>query len=142
MALCLLLAGCSSALSVTPPPQPAADVAAVCAALQHELPTTVAGQSQRETTPASELTAAWGDPPIVLRCGVSAPAGLTPTSEVTNVNGVDWYPEPLTAGYRFTTTGRRAYVQVDVPSQYASQAGGLTQIGPAILAADPPAPGR
>lgn len=138
--MCLLLSACSSQLSVTPPPQPGADVAAVCASLQHTLPTTVAGQSARETTPTSALTAAWGDPPIVLRCGVPAPAGLTPTSQVTSVNGVDWYPEQLTAGYRFTATGRTAYVEVTVPSQYASQAGGLTQIGPAVLAADPVTP--
>jgi hypothetical protein len=112
----------------------------VCSALQHALPSTVAGQSAREPTPSSDLTAAWGDPPIVLRCGVPAPAGLTPTSQVTNVNGVDWYPEQLTGGYRFTATGRKAYVEVTVPSQYASFAGGLTQIGPAILAADPLTP--
>lgn len=56
------------------------------------------------------------------------------------MNGVEWFPEPLTAGYRFTTTGRTANVQVDVPTQYASQAGGLTQIGPAVLAADPITP--
>lgn len=136
----LLLSGCSAAVSVTPPAVPSPPVAAVCAALQKALPDTLAGQPRRDTTPTSSLTAAWGDPPIVLRCGGPAPPGLTPTSQVTNVNGVDWFPEPLTAGYRFTTTGRTAYVELVVPTRYAAQAGGLTQIAPAILATDPVTP--
>jgi hypothetical protein len=136
----LLLSGCAASLEVTPPAPSSPAVARICDALQAALPATVAGQSRRDTSPSSALTAAWGDPPIVLRCGVPRPAALTATSQVTEINGVDWFAEPLADGYLFTTSGRTAYVEVTVPSAYASQAGGLTQIGPAVLATDPKTP--
>ena len=134
--LTLLLAGCSQAVAITPPaPDPTA--AAACAKLAAALPATVAGQDRRDTAPDSDLTAAWGDPPIVLRCGVARPTGLTQTAQVTSIDGVDWYPQERTAGYVFTTSGRVAYVELAVPSTYGSQAGGLPDLGAAITAAVP-----
>lgn len=134
--LALLVAGCSRAVAVTPP-TPDPTVAAACAKLAAALPAIVAGQDRRDTTPDSTLTASWGDPPIVLRCGVGRPAGLTQTTQVTSVNGVDWFPQQRTAGYVFTTSGRVAYVEVAVPADYGSQAGGLPDLGAAITAAIP-----
>jgi hypothetical protein len=134
--LALLLAGCSQAVAITPP-TPDTAAALACAALAAALPSTVAGQDRRDTTPDSGLTAAWGDPPIVLRCGVARPVGLTQTAQVTAINGVDWYPQERTAGYVFTTSGRVAYIEVAVPSTYGSQAGGLPALGAAISATVP-----
>ena len=91
------------------PPWPAAP-------WRERLPTELYGQPARSTVPVDGTTAAWGDPPIVLRCGVPRPAELTPTSTLVEVEGVSWYPEELSAGYRFTSTGREANVEVTVPA--------------------------
>ena len=71
----------------------------------------------RATTPASPLTAAWGDPAAVLRCGVPRPAGLSPTSDVIEVEGVAWFLVESAKGYTFTTVGRTANVELTVPAQ-------------------------
>jgi hypothetical protein len=51
----------------------------------------------------------------VLRCGVGRPAGLTATSQVVEVNGVEWFLTEPAPAYVFTTVGRGTYVQVRVP---------------------------
>jgi hypothetical protein len=109
-----VLAGCSSsaALRVTPPDGPARG----CRGLHHALPSEVDGRSSRDTTPSSTRTAAWGSPAVVLSCGVVRPAGLTPTSELVEVNGVAWFLDERPSAYVFTATGRSAYLQVRVPS--------------------------
>jgi hypothetical protein len=115
-----------------PAPVPPAEVAAACAALPAALPEQVESQSRRPTSPASSLTAAWGDPAIVLRCGVPRPAALEPTSEVVEVNGVEWFGEPTADGYVFTTTGRVANVEVRVPNAYAPEVNPLTDLAAAV----------
>jgi hypothetical protein len=52
----------------------------------------------------------------VLRCGVDKPRGLTPTAEIIEVNGVEWFLSESRRGYTFTTVGRVAYVELTVPS--------------------------
>ena len=109
----VVLAGCSSpAVHVAPPDGPGRG----CAALHHALPSEVDGRSSRGTTPASARTAAWGSPAVVLRCGVARPAGLTPTSELVEVNGVAWFLDERPSAYVFTATGRSAWLQLRVPS--------------------------
>ena len=100
---------------------PAAGRGRRCAALARGLPPRLDGQPRRAVNPSSPLTAAWGNPPIVLRCGVPLPAALTPTAELTVVNGVAWFPEPAGAATpaRFTEVGREAYVELTVPARYA-----------------------
>ncbi len=102
-AVCLLaLAGCSQggapgAVSV---PRPSAAAAKLCRALHRALPGTVDGLARRSTRPASDFTAAWGSPAIVLRCGVPTPDVLTPgnahynpTADAAEIDGVDWLPQ-------------------------------------------------
>jgi len=114
VALVTALAGCAGAppVPVSPPTGPARD----CARLRAALPETVADGEQRATTPASRRTAAWGDPPVVLRCGVPRPAGLTPTAQLIEVNGVDWVLAERARWFVFTTAGRRTYVELRVPA--------------------------
>jgi len=116
------------------PPSPGPTPAAACADLATHLPDRVHALSRREVTPPSPLTAAWGDPPIVLRCGVPRPAALRADSTVLSVNGVDWFAQNLTRGTRFTTTGRVAYVQVDVPEDYTSPTDALADLTEAVRA--------
>jgi hypothetical protein len=110
---------CSSPATPVAVPAPAAAGAAVCAQLDAALPDVVNGQPARRTAPESPLTAAWGYPSIVLRCGVGRPAALQPTSTLESVNEVDWFREETADATRFTTTGRSVNVEVVVPDAYA-----------------------
>jgi hypothetical protein len=133
-----LVAACSVTVAVDPP-DPPPEIASACAQMTARLPTLVLDQRQVDTEPESPLTAAWGSPAITLACGVPAPAGLGPTSSLVTVEGVDWFAETLTAGYRFTSVGQVAYVQVDVPDDYAPEVDPLIELAPAIGTL-PPAP--
>ncbi len=119
------------------PPAPAGAAAAACAALARELPASVAGQDRRDVAPASMFTAAWGRTPVVLRCGVGRPSALGPTSGLTVVDAVAWLPERLEHGYRYTATGRVAYVEVTVPDAYHPEGTALVDLAAAVGATVP-----
>ena len=114
-------------------PTPAGPAADACAALTTHLPGTVDGRDRRETEPPDGPVAAWGDPPVVLRCGVPRPASLTATSEVVVVDDVEWFLQPGSA-YVFTTVGRAANVEVRVPAsvQRAAATAPLVDLAPAV----------
>ncbi len=127
----LVLTSCSDSVDVQPPStQP--EVANVCADLIDALPAEVEKQPARDTEPESDLTAAWGSPPIVLRCGVAEPAAFKPTSQLTSVNGVHWFPEKRDDGYLFTTWGRIVRIEVAVPSTYSPEVNPLVDVAHAI----------
>jgi hypothetical protein len=152
--VCVLLAGCgasgsragasgaggpgSAAVRLAPPSPPPA-VARRCAALASRLPQRLDGNPRRVVRPSSPFTAAWGSPPVALRCGVPLPAALTPTAELTVVNDVSWFPEPAGSGNpsRFTEVGRDAYVELTVPARYAPAGPLLVAISNAIAVAVP-----
>ncbi|MFF2023421.1 DUF3515 domain-containing protein [Streptomyces sp. NPDC058171] len=119
LALLCAVAGCSPAGgSVTAAvPSPADSADRLCRNLHGALPERVDGLDRGDPTPASELTAAWGDPAIILRCGVPRPAKMNdPKADSVEVNGVGWLMEPQDDGtFRFTTALRRAYVEVTLP---------------------------
>ena len=117
MAGILLLAGCARSVAVDPPSSPDPQAAELCTTFTSALPDSLetAGE-RRDVDPASDLTAAYGDPPVAIRCGVPTPDALTPTSQLVTVDGVDWLPEQLTEGWLLTTVGRQANVEVSVPS--------------------------
>lgn len=102
-------------VQVSPAPS-AADPA--CAVIAARLPATVAGQARRATTSRSVSVAAWGDPAVILRCGVAQP---DPTPDCQNIDGVDWVYRTLDDGTAFTTYGRDPAVQVLVPNSYAPE---------------------
>lgn len=120
-------------------PSPSAEAATLCGRLHDALPDRVDGLSERSLSPVSTLTAGWGDPTVVLRCGVPRPATLTPgsttynpTADAVDVNGVSWLMEQTGDGYRFTTTGRAAFVEVSVPAKYAPEVNPLADLGNAV----------
>ncbi|MEU8673171.1 DUF3515 domain-containing protein [Streptomyces sp. NPDC048560] len=121
--LVMAAAGCSSSdarASITVP-TPSSEAAAYCEALHRELPKTVAGMDRSDPGPDSDLTAGWGDGAIVLRCGVPRPAKMEDVqSEGIDADGVNWLLEQREdAGPRFTTTYRKAYVEVTLPKEFA-----------------------
>jgi hypothetical protein len=131
-ALTLAAAGCTGQVAVSPPPPPAPQAARACAALAQALPAELDPiGARRKVTPASQLTAAWGDPPAALRCGVDRPRALTATATLVTVNGVDWFAEELTQGSLMTTVGRVANVELTVPRDAGpapSMAAGLSDV--------------
>ena len=81
--------------------------------------------------------AAWGDPPILLRCGVPKPRGLDKFATCQVVNGVGWFiPEDQSQGDRvditMTTVGRSQNVEVFLPSDYFPPANAMVDLASAI----------
>jgi hypothetical protein len=131
----VLLAGCAGPVQVAEPSlDPAAR--ATCDAVLAALPEQVLESTTRPTRPGV-LSRAWGDPAIVLRCGVPTPPGLTATSECVEVNGVGWFREQAEGGTLFTTIGRAVTVEVGVPAGYAPEVDVLVDLAAAIDAHDP-----
>ncbi|MFJ3905823.1 DUF3515 domain-containing protein [Streptomyces sp. NPDC090025] len=141
-ALLLAATGCaaSDAEASVPVPGPPAAEAAVCRALAKELPGTVAGLARSGTEPESELTAAWGDAAIVLRCGVPRPEKMNdPQARAVEADGVNWLLELREGdGPRFTTTYRKAYVEVSLDERYAHDVGPLVDLAGPVKKAVPP----
>jgi hypothetical protein len=93
----------------------------VCADLLAAVPDVLADAVRREVEPASPGVAAWGQPPIILRCGVPEPS-VDPTSPVLEVDGVGWYGIEGDGGTFFVTADRAVTVEVAVPDDYAPEA--------------------
>ena len=126
----VLLAGCSSDVAVQAPAVSGA-VETACSALVEQAPESVAGVERREvTTEGSAL--AWGDPPIVLSCGVAATAATDVAIRCDTVNGVDWFTEEADNGYRFTTIGRQPVVRLEVPYSYEPAGDALVDVATAV----------
>ncbi len=121
-------------------PSPAPEADRLCRDLDGELPKRVDGLDRADPAPASELTAAWGDPAIILRCGVPRPARMAdPKADGVEVDGVGWLLEKRDDGsFRFTTALRLAYVEVTLPKARKDRGmGPLTDLAPAVLATVP-----
>lgn len=135
--LAVVLAGCGGGLYdfETDP-----NTSAACRTVVAALPDAVADQA---STPVdSARVAAWGDPRIVLRCGVQEPAALQPTSRCDDVDGIGWFTQGREGGGRlFTTIGRDPDVSVEVPPDYEPAGTALVDLADAIregsVAADP-----
>jgi len=131
--------GCATEVQVEPP-HASARVAELCGALHDRLPAKLHGDERRTVTPESDLTAAWGDPALALRCGVPRPAALRPDSQLGDINGLSWLPEPEGAPTRFTLLGRDAYVEVTVPRTVKLPGEVLSELSPALKATLPKRP--
>ncbi len=108
-----------------------------CAQLLEALPDVVSDAVRRDVEPASEQVAAWGDPPIVLRCGVPLPAEYRRDAQLLDVEGVGWYPVDGEGGTFFTAVDRQPYVEVAVPDDYAPEAVVLADLAAAVTSAIP-----
>ena len=109
-----------------------------CTKLVDSLPDHVSDQEQRETK-GNPLAAAWGDPPIVLRCGVGRPSGYDQFSACQVVDGLGWFvPEKTIADHDadvvMTTVGREPAVEVKVPATYRPPDAVMVDLGTAVKA--------
>lgn len=122
------ISGCGGAKVAVPVPSPNAKDTSICNSIVPTLASHVADQEKRKVAEAPDLTAAWGDPPIYLRCGVNKPTALEPTSSLITVNGIDWFAQELTAGWRFTSMNTSVFIEVTVPSKYSPEANALVDL--------------
>ena len=96
--------------SLTPPQREA------CAALVAALPDEIdPGVRRRPVDGDGERTAAWGDPAVVLTCGVPPPDR---PDEPAQVNGVAWSVRDVGDGFRWTTEQLDVPVAVEIPGAY------------------------
>ena len=118
-----------------PPANAAAD--APCQGVEQKLPITLAGLGGRPALSSWAYVDAWGDPAVVLRCGVPRPAGLSPGSsaQIIAIDGVNWLPVQQSKQTVWTSVDRAAYVEVSVPRSYTQPP--LAPISDAIAAALP-----
>ena len=94
--------------------------APACGALLAALPDEVdPGVRRRPVQDDDGRTAAWGDPAVVLRCGVQE---SDRPEEPAQVNGVLWSVRDIGAGFLWTTQGRVPVVSVEVPDAYENGA--------------------
>ncbi|MWA13868.1 DUF3515 family protein [Streptomyces sp. BA2] len=123
LALLIASAGCSSADEAVKAavPTPDSKVTELCRNLDKRLPKKVDGLGRVDPEPKSELTAGWGDPAIILRCGVAKPPKMNdPEADGVTADGVNWLIEEQDDGsFRFTTTLRKAYVEITLPKERA-----------------------
>jgi len=132
--LLVLAAGCDTV--DVPDTSVSASERKACKSLVAALPDQVAGQSGRETS-GNPLGAAWGDPAIVLRCGVGTPVDYDKFAACQIVNGLDWFVPDSTiedqdADVVMTTIGRTPAVEVTVPASYRPPNAVMVDLGRAI----------
>jgi Protein of unknown function (DUF3515) len=107
------LAGCGSG-DIEPGPD-AANPA--CSALIRRLPPRVVDRGRTKLDVAG--AASWGDPPVVLRCGVP-PSGPT-TDPCVEADGLDWTFTETRKTLRLLSYGRTPAVEVQVPTSVGRQ---------------------
>ena len=135
-ALLALAAGCTGSVEIDSPHVDASTRAA-CARFLEAVPEKVSGEVQRKTDPPDALGAAWGDPPIVVTCGVQMPDDFDAFSPCEEVNGVGWYSpdedvaDP-TSDVTMTTIGFEPVVRIELPGEYRPPADVLVEIGAAV----------
>ena len=127
MLLSALLPGCGR--TVTVEPLPIADDAGrdACEAILAALPEQLSAGRAWAVQPDPGTTAAWGSPPVVLRCGDGLPQPQ-PTDQLLQVQGVTWLVTTLTRGEQYSTVDRSPGVMVTVPDEYRPTAAVLAEL--------------
>ncbi|WP_341924369.1 DUF3515 domain-containing protein [Nocardioides psychrotolerans] len=122
--LVLLLGACSSTPEIVSADLSEEDQQA-CEQLVDALPSTLNDLEQVDVEPADALGAAWGDPAIVLTCGVTLPEDYDAFSTCDDVNGVGWFapPDSLEEDAQdeeviVTAVSYRPLIQLAVPADY------------------------
>jgi len=118
------LSGCSRPVAVQAPD--ISSTSGACEPILGAAPIRLLGELQRETTPADAAALAWGDPPIVLACGVQF--DVPPDAQILEVDDVAWVAQSDDAGTVFTTFEADPVIQVRVPAAYRPEVEALTEL--------------
>ena len=109
------LAGTSAVGPVGPLAVPGTDqpgaASASCKDLMSALPETLGGAERRTLAAPVDGVAAWGEPAVILRCGVPTPAELTCSASLQGVDTVDWL--------QLQGSGDSTYLAADRPVRVA-----------------------
>jgi hypothetical protein len=108
-----------------------------CTTLVDALPQQVDGADRRAVEPTDAPAAAWGDPPIVLRCGVPMPEEFDEFATCQETNGVGWFiPDEEITGeptaVTMTTIGRDVNVEVELPEDHWPPANAMVDLADAV----------
>ncbi len=103
-----VVSGCSSSPTVEAAPQAGSPA---CTAALAAAPALVLDQARTTISTAGAL--AWGDPAIVVRCGLE-PLGPS-TKSCIGVNGIDWVIDDASDPVTATSYGRAPAVEVRMP---------------------------
>ncbi len=100
---------------------------ATCKAFAADLPERFAEKERVEIEPKDAPAAAYGDPAIVVRCGVAKPKGFSLASSCESANGVGFYipDEQYTdqgLDVVLTTPGYRPRIEAVIPADYRPNA--------------------
>lgn len=88
-----------------------------CPAVMGTLPLELAGEQSRPVESDSPFAYAWGEPPVVLVCGVDRPAGWVVSAAAIQINGVQWYVDTSDRDTTvWTTVDRPVYVEIRLPA--------------------------
>jgi len=124
-----VLTACSTAVQVRAP-----DITPACEPVLASAPINLLGELQRETSPSRVAAIAWGDPAIVLACGVD-PAS-TINAQVIVVDGIEWVAEPAGVdgadGTVFTTFDSEPVLQLRVPANYRPEIDAVAELSAAL----------
>lgn len=131
-----------AALTLPPlPANPAAD--AGCTAFSVRRPTSLDGGTARPVRGSSTFVWAYGQPPVIVRCGVGRPTELTAQSGAqlfyvgVGATSALWLPAANNHGTVFTVVDRAVYLEVTVPT--SGDAGAVLPIISAAVAQALPA---
>ena len=106
---------------VIPPPPDSAAAQRSCPGLIAKLPVKLGDLLGRPVRSSSASVLAWGEPPVLLRCGVDRPAGFVVAApDVVGINGVTWFVQPRGERTVWTVVDRAVYIEATVPTTYAS----------------------
>jgi hypothetical protein len=114
------LAGCADEPVTLTSPRVSAQDLATCDSFLDDLPNQLAGHDLRKVNPAAALGRAWGNPPIIVRCGVGLPAAYDAFATCEQADGVGWFVpddelQDQGKDVVFTAVGYRPIVSVTVP---------------------------
>jgi hypothetical protein len=111
-------------LTAAAPPHAAAE-AGPCAKVLAELPVQLGSLDPRvvHTRPDTPYVVAWGDPSVVLRCGVARPAALHPGSSeqafnAGSLSGPFYFVARSGDANVYTIIDREPYISITVPGKY------------------------
>jgi hypothetical protein len=121
LAAAVALSGCSGggslpAVTVTAVPTAAA---AACGRFAAALPGDLGDDlPRRDTSPADPHVAAYGDPPVVVRCGAPRATEWEQGVPLYEVNGVDWFAQERGDVVVWSTPRALVNVEVTIPVKW------------------------
>jgi hypothetical protein len=92
-----------------------AGATAACRSLMAALPDKLGDLARRATVGDASASAAWGDPAVILRCGLPDPDGLDCSAALNGVDGVYWWQQSAPGFTTYLAVDRSVRIALTVP---------------------------